>query len=89
VQLRSCPAIFNPGVDAIDDPRSGNFEGTTASQMRPDPRLFQAVQSNSLHSRICGLSVFARMVPLNVVTNYWAAQCVSLGAICTATLIRT
>src|SRR5205809_7278071 len=42
-------------------------EGTTASQIEADPRLFQAVQSIACILESLGYAVFARMVPLNVV----------------------
>jgi len=42
-------------------------EGTTASQIEADPRLFQAAQSIGCILESLGYAVFARMVPLNVV----------------------
>jgi hypothetical protein len=42
-------------------------DGTTASQIESDPRLFQAVQSIACILESLGYSVFARIVPLKVV----------------------
>jgi hypothetical protein len=42
-------------------------DGTTASQIEADPRLFQAVQSIACILESLGYGVYARMVPLNVV----------------------
>ena len=54
-------------MDAIDDAGTGNFRGTTPSEIEADPRLFQAVQSIACILESLGYAVFARMVPLNVV----------------------
>jgi len=42
-------------------------EGTTASQIEADPRLFKAAQSIACILESLGYAVFARMVPLKVV----------------------
>ncbi len=42
-------------------------DGTTASQIEADARLFQAVQSIACILESLGYAVYARMVPLNVV----------------------